>query len=262
MAGGDGARAAAIAAAAAAGVAARDIAAGEPAIAVAAAARLAARAGLVEAFGHVSLRHPEGGFVITSTEPLLAAGPENTRRLDAGGTSPAGAAAVPLEAPLHAEIYSARPDVGAIVRTHSPATVVVGAATETGAEGEAIAGVASGRSGIAIPVVHGLGGMSGEIALYGDPQLVDSPERGAAAAAALGDADCLIMRANGSLATGPALPDALVRAWYFEERLRVWLAAGRPAGGIGDAELVTRSRHWPAESARAWAWLAARFGEA
>lgn len=224
----------------------------DTAAAVAAAARLAARSGLVEAFGHVSRRHPEGGFVITTTEPLLKAGPENTRHLDDAGAAPPDAEAVPLEAPLHAAIYAARPDVGAIVRTHSPATVVVGAVPQ--------GAIPDGR--LEIPVAHGLGGMSGELAFYGDPQLIDTAERGAAAARALGAADCLIMRANGSLATGADLPQALVRAWYFEERLRVWLEAGRPERGIEGEQLPPRAERWPVEAARAWAWLAARFGEA
>lgn len=232
--------------AAAEGASAQAIAGEDPAVAVAAAARLAARAGLVEAFGHISRRHPEGGFVITTTEPLLAAGAENTRRLDGEGNPPDGVSGVPLEAPLHAAIYAARPDIGAIVRTHSPATVTVG--------------VAPGVPPVP-PILHGLGGMSGEVAVYADPQLIDDAERGSAAAAALGDADCLIMQANGSLATGESLPEALVRAWYLDERFRVWLEAGRPEAGIGQAELLTRSQHWPVESARAWAWLVARFGE-
>lgn len=227
------------------GEVARQITGGDLALAVAAAARLAARAGLLEAFGHVSQRDPGGGFVITTTEPLLAAGPGNTRHLDDAGNASGDASGVPLEAPLHAAIYAARPDVGAIVRTHSPATVVAGVDPDL----------------VAPPLLHGLGGMSGEIAIYPDPQLIDDRARGEAAAAALDQADCLIMRGNGSLATGRDLPDALVRAWFFEERLRVWLEAGRPSTGIEGEELVMRSQHWSVEAARAWAWLAVRFGE-
>ena len=98
------------------------------------------------------------------------------------------------------------------------------------------------------------------MALLDDPQLVDRPERAAAAAAALGAADCLVMRANGALAVGGDLATATVRAWYLEERARVWLAAGRP-DGLSQVELAERAEHWPAEAQRAWAWLREAFGE-
>ena len=136
---------------------------------------------------------------------------------------------LPLEAPAHAAIYAARPDVGAIVRVHPPSVVV------------------AGLSGELPPVTHGLAGLSGEVALLDDPQLVDGPERAAAAAAALGAADCLLMRANGALAVGADLATACVRAWFLEERARVWLAAGRP-DGLSQAELAERAEHWPAEA--------------
>lgn len=208
---------------------------------VAAVARLIAAAGLAEAFGHVSARRPEGGFSLTSTAPLGSADAASIRALADAADAAERRPGQPLEAPLHAAIYEARPDVGAIVRVHPPSVVAVGVGAEP------------------LPVTHGLAGLAGEVAFYEDPQLVDSPERGAAAASALGAADCLILRGNGALATGATLADATVRAWFLEERARVWLATG--TAGLGETELAQRSEHWPAERERAWQWLRWRFAE-
>jgi ribulose-5-phosphate 4-epimerase/fuculose-1-phosphate aldolase len=199
---------------------------------VARAARLLAAAGLVEAFGHVSAREGDG-FVITSTRPLGT--------MEAGDVGPPGAPGRPLETPLHAAIYRARPDVGAICRTHSPA------ATAWGARGEAP------------PLAHGLGGLSGEIAVDDATDLVADAAAGDAAARALGAADVLLVRANGAVCTGADLPAACTRAWFLEERARVALDAGPAARPLDAAERAARARHHPTEAARAWQWLAWRF---
>ena len=91
---------------------------------VAATARMLAAAGLVEAFGHVSARLSGEGFLITPTLPLLDAVAGTVITVDGADAvvdDPAGAA--PLETPLHAAIYRARPDVAAICRGHGPAMV-------------------------------------------------------------------------------------------------------------------------------------------
>lgn len=217
--------------------------------AVAEVARILAGAGLVEAFGHVSARLPggsgrtggsggSGGFLLTSTDPLGGQSGASIHALDAGGAVvQAGAdGGVPLEAPLHAAIYSARPDVGAICRTHSRAAV------------------AWGVRGAVPPLLHGLGGLSGAVLAWcEDADLVVRAEQGAAAAAALGAADCLLVRANGNVATGATLSQAAVRAWFLEERARVALEAGLEASPLTD--LDARARHFAAEEARAWRWL-------
>lgn len=197
------------------------------------------RAGLVEAFGHVSARpaNRPGRIAgpITTTGPFTA---PSTIALD-GPDDPAR----PLEAPLHRAIYAARPDVGAICRTHSPAAV------------------AWGVRGAVPPLLHGLGAIAGEVGLHDDPRLVTSDETATAAANALGARACLLLRANGALAVGADLPEAAVRVWYLEERCRVALEAGAAGRALEGEELTERTVHTPAEQRRAWAWLQARFGD-
>ncbi len=204
-------------------------------------ARLLARAGLVQGFGHVSARAEHGGFVLTSTAPLLDADAGTVLELDDAGNVRAGENC-PLEAPLHAAIYAARSDVGAICRTHST---------------HAAAWACRGEQP---PVIHGLGGLSGTVAVYGSPQLISDPAAGAAAAAALGSGDCLLLQANGALATAPDLPRSAVRAWFLEERAMLAARAADAPAFTGE-RLRERARHFEAETERAWKWLQARFGE-
>lgn len=212
---------------------------------VASAARLIARAGLVEAFGHVSARVGEM-MLITSTAPLEAAQAAGIHRIPvAPGHDPEGDAAVPLEWPLHAAVYRARPDLGAICRTHSAAAVAVGA------------------TGGTPRLLHGLGGLAGDISPSAESiDLVTAEPAADLLAAELGGADCLILRANGAVATGASLERAVVRAWFLEERCRVALAAGTEAEEIAEPAAIERARWYPKEIERAWRWLEWRFGDA
>lgn len=205
---------------------------------VARVARILAGARLVEAFGHVSAR-VDGGFLLTSTAPLHVQTADGIHQLAADGAVISRGATgdgVPLEAPLHAAIYAARPDVGAICRTHSAAAVVWGVRAA------------------APPLLHGLGGLSGTVTAWGeDSDLVVTAAQGAAAAAALATTDCLLVQGNGNVATGATLEQATVRAWFLEERARVALEAGLEASQLTEPE--ARARHFAAEEVRAWRWL-------
>jgi hypothetical protein len=105
------------------------------------------------------------------------------------------------------------------------------------------------------PLVHGLGGLSGAIATHDAHDLVVGGAAARAAADALGAADVLLPRANGAVCTGSDLPTACVRAFFLEERARVAHDAGPHAIPLSDAEILTRARHHPTETARAWRWL-------
>jgi ribulose-5-phosphate 4-epimerase/fuculose-1-phosphate aldolase len=207
---------------------------------VAEAARIISGAGLVEAFGHVSVRSGEG-FLITATRPLGAAGSDDVHSVDAAGRAPDGAEDVPLEAPMHAAVYAAREDVNAICRTHSPAAVRAGARSEVP------------------PLVHGLGGLAGEVTLAGRTDLVTDGAAGGEIAESLGNANCLLIRGNGSIATGRSLAEAVVRARYLEERCLVAEGLEGEDGWRSDL-LEPRARWFEKETTRAWAWLRWRYG--
>jgi HCOMODA/2-hydroxy-3-carboxy-muconic semialdehyde decarboxylase len=201
-------------------------------------AHMMVSAGLTEAFGHVSMRWNDG-FVITSTLPFTASGPLDAIVVADLADPPSGGGGAPLETPMHAAIYLARPDVGAICRGHPPATVLWGVGTGD------------------LPLLHGLGALAGEqVPVHGDVDLISTLAQGAAVAARLGDGHALILRTNGCFAVGETPLESITRLYFLEERARV--AAESSFGGVTD--WVDRLRHSAAEMPRAMAWMEATFG--
>ena len=232
---------------------------------VAATARMLAAAGLVEAFGHVSARLSGGGFLITPTSPLLDAVADTVITVDdADAVVDNPAHAAPLEIPLHAAIYRARPDVAAICRGHGAAMVAWGVTVEDPPLRHglgAIAGVhrrSVSRSVTSLPLRHGLGAIAGvTIPVHPDVDLIASAEAGARAAATLGPHHGALLRANGGFAVGADLLEAATRLWFLEERARVALAAAPSTGA--EIDWGHRLTHTGVELRRAKAWFAARF---
>lgn len=200
--------------------------------------------GLTEGFGHLSAR-VAAGFLIT---PALAPGLANQEDLFVA--SPAGEPVhapagrrLALETPLHAAIYRARPDLGALCRTHSPAAVAWGLLGET------------------FQPSHGFGLMLGaSVPYHRDGDLVTTAEAGDRAAATLGSARALFLKGNGLIVGGRTLREAVIRALYLEEACRATLAAGlvTPVAPFSPAERQARSQWHDAELARAWDYYSRR----
>lgn len=208
---------------------------------IATTARMMSDAGLAEAFGHVSARW-KGGFAITSTLPFAVAGPEDVVFVSDAGDPPSGGAGAPLETPMHAAVYLARPDVGAICRGHPPAVVAWGTGIEE------------------LPLLHGLGALAGtRVSVHPDTDLVTTVSQGKEVAATLGEDQSVILRANGCLAVGATVLEAVTRLYFLEERARVMMEAPT---GAEEIDWGTRLRHTGAELERAMAWFDATFGSA
>jgi HCOMODA/2-hydroxy-3-carboxy-muconic semialdehyde decarboxylase len=201
------------------------------------AARAFARLGYVHAFGHVSARM-DAGLLITPTRPPLARQcAADILQADVNGHVIEGAVdARPIEIFLHLGIYRTRPDVNAICRTHAPAASLW-------------------RGGRVPPVQHGFGGIAASVATYGGVDLIHEAALGAAAAAALGAAQALILRGNGVLAVGANIPEAAARMWSLEERCAVALREGAQAAAFSAEEMQARQRWYAAEQKRVWMWL-------
>src|SRR5262249_8445650 len=97
-----------------------------------AASRILAQQGVLDAFGHVSIRHPGRPDRYLLSRNLA---PELVTAVDIVEydlNSEATAANAPkgfLERYIHGEIYKRRPDVNAVVHTHSPSVVPFGITT-------------------------------------------------------------------------------------------------------------------------------------
>src|SRR2546423_5816284 len=85
--------------------------------------------GVVDGFGHVSVRHdknPEHFLLARSMAPgLVTAADIMEFDLDGNAIDPKGRA-VYLERFIHSEIYKAHPEVKAVVHSHSPAVIPFG----------------------------------------------------------------------------------------------------------------------------------------
>jgi HCOMODA/2-hydroxy-3-carboxy-muconic semialdehyde decarboxylase len=204
-----------------------------------AAARALAAAGLVDAFGHASVRSGEL-ILLTPAKPLAAL--DATDRvvsvpLDADAL-PTGA---PKEAWVHLCVYRSRPDVGAICRAQ-PASVAAAVA-----------------AGVPIRALHGQGGFLGAVVpVFDEARLVRTEELGNALSAALGDAPALVMRGNGAItvASSPGRAAALMYLLERSARLNLEVAAtGKLPQALTDEELDAWQQRSDELLDRLWEYL-------
>jgi HCOMODA/2-hydroxy-3-carboxy-muconic semialdehyde decarboxylase len=129
-----------------------------------------------------------------------------------------------LERFIHSEIYRARPDVVAVVHSHSP-SVIPFAITHNPLK----------------PVFHmsgflGSGSAHFEIreAAGNSDMLIRSAYLGEALAKSLGKHNCVLMRGHGSTVVGSSLEQVVYRAIYAEVNAKLQLAAN----GLGEISFL------------------------
>ena len=170
------------------------------------AARALARAGLVHAYGHCSVRTAPGSFRVCPAKPmgLIAPGEAGTD-VPVSGPLPDG---VLGEVRLHQQIYARHPEMGGVVRFMGPSLMALGALQR------------------APDMRHGFGCYFHPGAGYwDDPQLIRDEDRAVGVMDAMGDSAGVVMRGNGAVVRAPDLQQAVVLAWYLEDAARVELAA-------------------------------------
>jgi ribulose-5-phosphate 4-epimerase/fuculose-1-phosphate aldolase len=181
---------------------------------LAAASRILATHGVVDAFGHVSLRHPEARdryLMARSVAPALVT-PDDIMEydLDSNPINANGRSSF-LERFIHGEIYKARPDIQSVVHSHSPSVIPFGLVhVPLEAMFHNAAFIAAGVPVFDIREKFGATDM-----------LVGNREKGLALASVLGNKDVVLMRAHGSVACGPTLQAAVFRAVYTEVNARI-----------------------------------------
>src|SRR5579862_9285696 len=93
---------------------------------LAAASRILAAHGVVDSSGHVSLRHPEapGRYLMARALAPALVTPDDIIEydLDSNPVNANGRSSF-IERFIHGEIYKVRPDVNAIVHSHSPTVI-------------------------------------------------------------------------------------------------------------------------------------------
>lgn len=209
--------------------------------------RLLDKEGIMDTFGHVSLRHPENPtqFYLSSAKPPALVEPEDILLFDANADP-----VTPTDAPLyaerviHSEIYRRRPDVTAICHHHSPDILPFCI------------------SGVELKPVFQLGGVLGAHVPLWDSQtdfddtklLLTSSENGASLARALGKNWVVLMARHGATVAGRDIKEMVFRAIYSCENARAQLAAHQlgHVNFLTDGEREMTSRLSRPAIERAW----------
>ena len=170
--------------------------------------------GVVDGFGHVSARHdkdPNRYLLSRSMAPaLVTAGDIMTYDLDSNALDASGRTSY-LERFIHGEIYKARPDVMAVVHSHSPAVLPFANTRVPLRPMNHIAGFLG-----AGPPVFEIRTSAGE----GSDMLIRNAELGRALAQGLGANQVLLMRGHGSVAAAQSVRHVVFRAVYTEVNAR------------------------------------------
>lgn len=171
--------------------------------------RILARFGVLDGFGHVSVRHPDNPahFLLSrSLAPELVTAQDIMEFDETSETAAADGRKPYLERYIHDEIYRARPDVQAIVHSHSPSVIPYAG------------------SNVRLRPIYHMAGFLGAGAPVFDirccfghtDMLVRNRDHGRELAQTLGQSKVSLMRGHGFVAVGGDIPVAVYRAIYTE----------------------------------------------
>jgi len=181
--------------------------------------------GVLDGFGHISVRdpaNPQRFFIARSMAPALVQADDILAcDLDSNVIDERGRKTY-LERFIHGEIFKLRPDVNAVIHSHSPSVIPFGV---TGARLRPICHM-SGFLGATTPVfeIRHAAGEDSDL-------LVRSHALGKALAEVLGPNPVALMRGHGSVAVGSSIKQVVYRAIYTESNARLQ-AMSMPLGEI------------------------------
>jgi HCOMODA/2-hydroxy-3-carboxy-muconic semialdehyde decarboxylase len=174
-----------------------------------AANRILADQGVVDGWGHVSVRHhrdPARYLMSRAIAPeLVTAADIMEYDLDSVAVDARGRGLY-LERFIHGEIYKVRPDVKAVVHHHSPAVIPFGVTPQALRPIYHMAAFLG--NGAPVFEIRAFGGMT--------DMLIRTPALGQALAQTLGPDNALLMRGHGGVVVGPTIPHAVARSVYME----------------------------------------------
>src|SRR3984885_9900560 len=221
--------------------------------------RIIAHEGVLDGFGHVSMRHPHDPsryLLARSRSPeLIEASDVYEFTLD---SEPLSAEGVTLygERVIHGCIYQARPDVNAVCHHHS-ASVLPFCVT-----------------GIALEPVFHMGPVMGQVVPFWDSRdefgntdlLVVKPEEGRSLARALGPHWMVLMRRHGATLAGRSVRELVFRTVYSHANAEIQLRS-MTIGTVGALSAAERERGEPRQlqprpMARAWEYWSTRLQKA
>jgi HCOMODA/2-hydroxy-3-carboxy-muconic semialdehyde decarboxylase len=185
-----------------------------------------AQHGVLDAFGHVSIRHPADPnryLLARNLAPELVTSADIVEYdLDSEPVDPKAPRGF-LERYIHGEIYKSRPDVHSVIHTHSPSVVPFGV-TRT----------------LMQPIYHMSGFLGRGVPVYDIRKesgkhtdiLVREPGHGRDLARVLADKPMALMRGHGNVVVAADVKVATYRAVYTEMNARLQLQAMMAGGPI------------------------------
>jgi L-ribulose-5-phosphate 4-epimerase len=178
--------------------------------------------------GHVSVRVPgEAGLFFMKPHSVgldeITMGNILTINLD--GEVVAGTARRHSEVYIHSEVYRARPNVHAVIHTHSTYSVALSCTTRS-----------------LHPISQGGAAFAGALPVYtGTIDLIRTPEMGRGVAGALGPHTAVLLKNHGVVMTGRNLEEAVVLLMMLETAAHVQLmleAAGEIAPEFPEEQIA------------------------
>ena len=217
--------------------------------------RILAHEGVLDAFGHVSVRHPAnpGRYLLSRSRSPLLIEPDDILEytLDSEPVRPPKALLY-AERVIHGCIYQARADVMAVCHHHAPAIMPF-----------AVAGVPI------VPVFH-LGAAMGEEMPFWDQHdefgdtnlLVVKPEEGRSLARALGTHSAVLMNRHGATVVAGGLKELVSRSIFMcqnaEYQLRAQTLSASAPLHRGEVKLAGALSLMPTVVTRTWEYWSAR----
>lgn len=221
--------------------------------------RMIANEGVLDAFGHVTMRHPtdpQRYLMARSRAPELVQ-PEDILEFTLD-SQPVKATDVRLygERVIHGGIYQARPDVNAVCHHHAPSILPFCI------------------SGIELKPVYHLGATLGEKVPFWDARdefgdttlIVAKPEEGASLARALGPYWIVLMRRHGATVAGTTLEELTFRTIYTARNAALQIQAHVLSHvsplNLAETRLASEYNLRPGPVARAWEYWNVRLDKA
>jgi ribulose-5-phosphate 4-epimerase/fuculose-1-phosphate aldolase len=214
--------------------------------------RILAREDVVDAYGHVSIRHPENPnhfLIARSVAPELVTADDIVELGLDGQPVREEKRTLYLERFIHAAIFDARPEIMAVVHAHAEDTLPFGIADATRLQ----------------PVIHSGSFIGSEVPVwdiaenFGDTNLlVTNIEQARDLAQCLAANNVALMRGHGFAAAGRSLIEVVRMSVYLPRNARALLRAKQLGGAIkylSQGEIDARNRGYSPYSTETWrAW--------
>jgi ribulose-5-phosphate 4-epimerase/fuculose-1-phosphate aldolase len=203
--------------------------------------------GVVDGFGHISVRHDKSPdhFLLSCNRAPGLVRPEDILSYDLNGdlAAPSDKRSY-LERFIHSEIYRVRPDVVSVVHSHSPSVIPFGVTGQRLRPVFHMSGFLG--SGSSLFEIRDVGGNT--------DMLIRDSGLGKALAQSLGQHNCVLMRGHGSTTVAPSIELAVYRAIYAEvnAKLQLQAAALGPINFLTEEEAALAAATTEGQVVRAW----------